>query len=395
MEISAKVSEFRDRLKLHRRALHRLAEPSGREFRTQKYIFDALCAAGLEPLTVNTGVIVDIRGVKSTHNAQRTTHNTSQFSILNSQLGVLALRADIDALCINEQNDVEYKSLTPGVMHACGHDGHAAMLLCAAEMFTKYEPSRNVRLIFQPAEEGYGGAAAMIEKGVLDGVREIYALHLDPALNEGVFATAGGPLMAGADEFNVEFSGVSAHCAEKEKGRDALYAAALYITGVEELAKKYPKNLLHTGRAEGGTVRNAVAGRAIAYSTLRFFDNAERTSFMADLETLLNGIAKKTGAMYKISDRSVYPPLINHAQCADYVRSRIPAVPAKPRFTAEDFSEYLLRVPGCFTWMGVHTGGTAKRLHAADFDFDESALLYGLEFYQRIANHKVKSKRNK
>ncbi|MDR1093074.1 MAG: amidohydrolase [Clostridiales bacterium] len=401
MELSVHVLEFRDKLKEHRRALHRLAEPSEKEFKTQRYILGTLRSLGFKPQKINTGAVLDIpaasrNGGGDGDNNPAASRNGGSDIDTNpdiaaapanrEQNGLIALRADIDALCIHEQNNVEYKSLTPGVMHACGHDGHTAVLLCVAELFRNRPPARAVRLIFQPAEEGAGGAAKLIERGVLKGVGEIYGLHVDPSLPAGTYSGAAGPVMAGMVEFDVEFKGLGVHCAERGTGKDALMAAALYITGAEELVKRYPRNLLHTGKAEGGTVRNAVAERAAAHSTLRYFENETRDRLFAEVKGLLDGIAAKTGVTYEIRRSGAYPPVVNDAAAVETVKARVPLAVLEPRFGAEDFAEYLQRVPGCFVNFGVNTGGLVKKLHATDFDFDEAALLWGLEFFDRIVN---------
>ena len=366
MIISPDIEKLLSVLTLYRRDLHRIAELSEKEFKTQKYICGVLDGLKIKHKSYDTGVVCDISG--------------------NNHKRLIALRADMDALGIKEEGGAAYKSETEGVMHACGHDGHMAMLLAAAGYFKKNKPDYDLRLIFQPAEEGAGGAAKLIEAGALKGVDEIYALHLKPSLPIGQIAVSAGTIMAGVAEFDIDFKGAAAHCAEKEKGADAVMAGALFITGAAELMKPYQhNNLFHIGAVKGGSVRNAVADSMKLMCTLRFFDPVAREEIMQKLSGLLCDIRKKTGADSHITVTALYPPLKNGRDAVDYVKRCVPdTLDAAPEYTAEDFSEYLLQVKGCFAWLGTCDGGEVKKLHSGDFDFDERALLYGMQYYKQI-----------
>lgn len=367
LTLSRDIESLLPAVTLHRRALHRIPELSNKEFLTQRYIAKELDKLKLKYKKLGTGIVCDILG--------------------RSRKRLVALRADMDALAIREENETEYKSVHEGVMHACGHDGHMAMLLAAAGYFKENKPEFDLRLIFQPAEEGASGAEKLIEQGVLGRVDEIYALHLSPSLPSGEIALSAGPIMAGAVECDIEFRGVSAHCAEKEKGADAVYAASLFITRAQKLMEAYKDaNLFHVGAAAGGSVRNAVAADMKLLCTLRFFDVTAREEIMQKLAGLLIDIEKETAVDYLVTVRAVYPPLVNDTDAVGYVKRCVPGImPAVPSFTAEDFAEYLLRVKGCFAWLGTYSGnGEPKKLHNGGFDFDERALLYGLQYYKEI-----------
>ncbi len=366
MVVSSDIEALLPQLILHRRGLHRIAELSEKEFRTQSYIAAALDSLKIKYKKHGTGIVCDIRG--------------------KSHKRLIALRADMDALGISEENEAAYRSVTDGVMHACGHDGHMAMLLCAAKYFTLNAPDFDLRLIFQPAEEGAGGAEKLIAAGVLHGVHEIYALHLKPSLPVGTIAVSPGAVMAGVVEFDISFAGVSAHCAEKQNGVDALMAGALFVTGARDVLSPYRHNsLFHVGAAQGGTVRNAVAADMRLLCTLRFFDPVMREEIMQKLSLLLEDIRRETGAESRVTVSAVYPPLRNDGDAVNYVRHCVPGlIDAAPEYTAEDFSEYLLKVKGCFAWLGTYGGGEMKKLHNGRFDFDENALLYGMQYYKQI-----------
>ena len=367
MVLSKDIESFLPLVTLHRRALHRIPEIAHCEFLTQEYITGELDKLKLKYKRHGTGVVCDLAGA-------------------NKKIRV-GLRADMDGLAVRELNGVEYKSAREGFMHACGHDGHMAMLLAAAAYFKENKPDFNLRLIFQPAEEGGGGAEKLIENGVLKGVDSIFALHLDPALETGKIAVSAGVIMAGEAAFDIEFAGVSAHCAQREKGADAVLAVALFITRAREMMKRYDNNnLFHVGRASGGGMRNVIAPDMKLLCTLRFFDGAAREEIMQKLTGLLTAIKDETGADHRLTVGIAYPPLRNDARAVEYVRSRVgETAEAVPAYASEDFAEYLLRVTGCFAWLGAYPGtGGQKKLHNGNFDFDEKALLYGLEYYKRI-----------
>ena len=194
--------EMLDYLKYVRRSLHKIPELFHQEFLTQKFIVTELDKLKIKYKKIKTAVIAEIEGIDSKT--------------------LLAFRADMDALPITEQNDTDYKSEHIGKMHACGHDGHMAVLLGVAKYFSETKPSVNLRLIFQPAEECEGGAEMLIENGVLKGVNAIFGLHLSPEYPVGVIATDAGAIFAGACDFHIIFEGTSGHCADYQKHIDAI-----------------------------------------------------------------------------------------------------------------------------------------------------------------------------
>lgn len=321
-----------------------------------------------------------------------TTHDTGVIARIDCQKQkTVAYRADMDALPMEEVNTCDYRSEVPGVMHACGHDGHTALLLG----FARYcrlnldKLAVNIVLIFQPAEESIGGAERMIAAGALSGVQEIYAVHVSPDISAGTIALCGGAAMAGAYEFDLEFYGKSSHGAQKDKGADALAACMETVMGIEAGLPRHlrDKALFHTGRVSGGTARNIVADRCSANCTFRYFEKKHLTEFMSVVDANINYAGSRYGVRGERVQVSHYIPLFNSRVCADKIRRLYPGVVEAPRqYTAEDFAFYADKVKGCLVWLGVNTGEEPKkRLHSPDFDFDESALIYGLQLYIYLA----------
>lgn len=348
-----------------RRDLHKIPELSFCEFDTSKYITDFLDKLNVSYKKIGTGVYVDFIGEDKTK--------------------TIGLRSDMDALPIIEKVEVDFKS-TNGNMHACGHDGHMAMLLVVCKLLSKTKPKFNVRVIFQFAEEGDGGAEKMIEKGVLKGVDEIYALHLSPELNKGEIATNYGALFAGAVEFDVITLGVSSHCAEPEKGKNALKAMVDFLYGFDEYIKPYQKNtLLHYGAVSAGRARNIVCDNATSLCTLRYFDINQQESIMMNIANSLVRLDKKYGTSHTVNVKSVYPPLLNSAVAVDNVKKVVDElIMCDAKYTAEDFAFYSQIIPACMCWLGIKDKDYSSPLHSELFGFNEDALLYGIEFYKRL-----------
>lgn len=347
-----------------RRKLHAIAELSGAEYKTSAFIADELKRFGYKPKTVGTGVYCDVgRGG-----------------------GRLAFRADIDALPICE--DVEATGMSDcaanGVMHACGHDGHTANLLNVARIIGG-KSDVPLRFIFQHDEEIAGGSVALIENGVLDGVSEIYALHLCPELDVGKVGYCYGGMFAGCCEFDISFAGISGHCAEPQKCADAVRAAVTVANKAFALADT-DGLLVNIGKISGGYARNIVSDGCTTECTLRFYDTTRCEAFMIELERAALTADDLFGTRHDLTTVAVYPPLVNDALCVDKVRSimgdRCVAVP--PRFTAEDFANYLEKMRGCMVWLGVRSEGHTAPLHSKAFSFDESALLTGTELFLKL-----------
>lgn len=363
------IMEMLDYLIFARRSLHKIPELFHQEFLTQKFITQQLDSFKIKYKTIKTAVIADVDGIdKKTR---------------------LAFRADMDALPIAEQNQADYKSIHDGMMHACGHDGHMAMLLGLAKYLAYNKPAVNVRLIFQPAEECQGGAEMLIEKGALKDVDAIFGLHLSPEYPIGTIATDAGAIFAGACDFYIIFEGKSGHCADYQKYIDAIRAGNEFYNQAHNLykSKHQANSLFHIGKITGGSASNIVADYARYDCTYRFFDEAQQEDFMMRLEDILIEIQKQTGASHRVVVENYYPPLVNSTHIVQMLKRKFEIVQARPKYTAEDFAYYLKKVSGAFAWLGVGDERHTAPLHSPEFDFDEKALLTGLNYYIKIAQN--------
>lgn len=351
-----------------RERLHSNPETAFQEFETQKLITAELDQFGIQYRTVKTGVIADI----------------------GCGNNIIAFRCDMDALAITEAGDAPYKSRCEGVMHACGHDGHTAMLLGLAKYLSEHDVNRHVRLIFQPAEEGDGGAMTMVDAGCLDGVSEIYAIHVAPGIPEEVFGICRGANMAGTVEFDINVTGNGAHAAHKQSGIDAVSALVSIIQGLGILEEDVAAEdmLLHVGKIEGGTARNIVASSARLEATFRYFDTDKRDSVMYAISRIVKSCDDACRTKSQVNVKTVYIPVVNHDGALDRIRrSGLDIVEIPRQFTAEDFAFYVNQVPGAIMWLGV--GERASGLHTPQFDFDSKCLTAGLDMYLRLLSDRT------
>ncbi len=302
-----------------------------------------------------------------------------------------AFRADMDALPVSEQTNAAYASQNPGVMHACGHDGHMAMVLALAEEIGRCldRLPRNVLLVFQPAEETTGGAAIVCRSGVFSQYHcdRIFGFHLWPDLPKGVIAGRAGPLLARSSEVTVEITGKSSHIAKSEDGRDALLSAAEFVCGADRLLRETlaPQGpcLLRFGKLDSGTVRNAISGSATILGSLRVYTENLFQAAKAGMKALAEKIGQETGCVFQIHLSEGYPPVWNDENLYRLARTALPSLVEldKPLLIAEDFSFYQKTLPGLFLLLGT---GTGIPLHASTFDFDESVLTVGLKAYETL-----------
>ena len=302
------------------------------------------------------------------------------------------LRFDMDALPIQEISDAPYRSQHAGVMHACGHDGHTAIGLGVATLLSRQRQRLfgRVKLIFQPAEEGLGGAMAMIQDGVLQQPAPDYAfgLHLWNQLAFGQVAIQAGPLLAAADEFSLTIIGRGSHGAMPHEGIDAVVVAAQVVmalqTIVSRLVDPTETAVLTIGTIHGGQAFNVLAGDVTMTGTVRTFDANIRQQVWQGIETLVHGICQAYGATFALRQAGcAAPATVNDPRATATMRQAAQALadatqvtPIKPLMIAEDMSEFLQRVPGCFALLGA--GPHPHPHHNAGFDFDERALPVGV-----------------
>jgi len=367
-----------------RRHLHRHPELGYAERETAAFVRERLLALGLEPsppLAGGTGLTALIRG--------------------RSDGPTVALRADMDALPIQEDAATPYASTRPGVAHLCGHDGHTAMLLGAAALLAQRPPARgHVKLLFQPAEEGGGGAARMIEDGALEGptVEAIYALHVDPRLPTGRTGVVVGPANAAADTIEIEVVGAGGHAAYPHLSVDAVAVAAQVVTALQHVVSRHTDPLLPLvltiGTIHGGFASNVIAPSVTMQGTVRSFDPALRERLPALIERVVQGVVAAHGATAHVGYERGYPATVNDAQLLPEFEAASTAVVGAggnalmaPTMGAEDFSYYALRVPGMIGRLGVRSEalGFVHPLHHPRFDLDEDALPLGAALLAEVA----------
>ncbi len=362
-----------DRLREHRRALHRIPELGYEERETHDYLMDHLKALAPDDLRVLAGT-----GIRAVFSGGRPGH-------------VLAFRADMDGLPVQEQTGCAFASTHPGRMHACGHDGHMANLLTFAEWLSAHRDTLpgSAVLLFQPAEETVGGAKRMIEEGALKDpdVEAVYGLHMMPDVPKGKIAVCAGPIMAQACEMDIVIHGKSVHGATPHLGRDAISAMGhlltLLQTTVGRSVDPCAQAVVTIGRVNAGEQRNILADRAEMQGIVRTFSNAVYEGLEARIRDDLKGIEAAFGVQTEYIRRVYYPCTQNDPAEFERVRALLGPYfePARPKMTAEDFSYYQLEVPGVYAFCGCLDDAHKSALHAPTFDFDEAALVPGLAFF--------------
>lgn len=301
----------------------------------------------------------------------------------------IAFRADMDALPVTENTSLPFASTHPGKMHACGHDGHMAILLeLARRLAAKKDLPHNVLLVFQPAEETSGGARELCETGLFEkyNVTAIFGLHLWPGLPAGEIFSRKQGLMSRSCEVTVEITGRSAHIAKASQGLDATAAATEFYCRAARLEASLPPEtfrLLKFGKLQSGTVRNALSGSARLEGSLRAFRDEDFETLRNGLMTIAKEVETDTGCAVKLHMNDGYPAVMNPPALYDKVCAAAPLRQLDaPAMTTEDFSWYQKFLPGLFCFLGI---GDTPALHADNFDFDESLLLKGADFFEKLA----------
>lgn len=360
-----------------RRDFHEYPEISQHEVETSRKVAAYLREMGCDEVVENVGgygVIGVIKGKEAG--------------------GVVALRADMDALQIQEMNDVEYKSRNDGVMHACGHDNHMTGLLGAAKLLcaNRDQIHGTVKLVFQPAEEmsPVGGSRGMLESGYLDDIGAIYGLHVWPDLPHGKVGVKAGPLMAATDHFTITIHGKTAHGAKPNQGIDAVVLGAQFVMAAQTFVSRKVDPLDNAvvtfGIFNAGTRYNIIAGECVLDGTVRTLNEDTRDMIEDSMRKLLDGICLQSGATADIVYGRGYPALVNHDKDAALIRKTAISLFGEdgvmdvknPAMPAEDFSFYLKEKEGAFVWLGTGKEGVEPwPLHNSRFDVDEDILWRG------------------
>ena len=382
--LSNKVVALKDKLIQLRRDFHQHPELGLEETRTALVVADHLEQMGLmvKRGVGRTGVVGLLEG--------------------NRPGKTLMLRADMDALPIQEENNISYRSQNPGVMHACGHDANMAVLLVVAEVLTAYRHKirGRVKFVFQPGEEGFAGARLMIEDGVLEHpvVDAAFGLHLSTSLPLGVMGTCDGPMMASMDSFTIKVEGKGAHAAQADLGVDSILISSGVISALQTLiSREVPPTtplVLHIGSIHGGTAFNVVAESVELKGTVRTFDEELRASIPDRMNRLIEGVASAMRGTHQLDYQCGYPVLINDEAMTLIVKDSIIEIVGRegymniqPRMTSDDMAFFHQKVPGCYFYVGAANAekGLTMPHHNARFDFDEAALVLGAQTMSWVA----------
>jgi amidohydrolase len=351
-----------------RRDLHRHPELAFAEHRTAALIAERLRRAGLAPRTGvgKTGITADF--------------GTGE--------GIVLIRSDMDGLPIEEANDVPYRSIEKGRMHACGHDGHVAIGLAVAERLASRPPRGRIRSLFQPAEEGANGALAMTDDGALDQVRAALGLHLWNQIPTGTVGVARGPMMAAVDEFEIVVRGKGGHGAAPHETIDVVLAAARIVEALQSIVSREISPLqsavVTVGRIAGGNAFNAIPESVSLLGTVRSFDAEVWRSLPEKMERIVKGIAAACGASHHIDYRRLSRAVVNDTRITSLLVDTASELLGEENVDTdvrtmggEDMSVYLERVPGCFFFVGSAPAGGHRPHHSPFFDIDERSLAIG------------------
>lgn len=376
------LSANQEAMKTWRHHMHRHPEVAFDEHKTASYIAGLLREWGYEVT----------EGVGKTGVVARMRCGDSKKSI--------GLRADTDALAVQEANDSDHKSTIEGKSHTCGHDGHSAMLLGAAQHLARTRAfNGTVNLIFQPAEEIMGGAAAMIQDGLFERfpMDAVFGLHNWPGLPLGQIAVHHGPVMACADRFDIEVRGHGAHAAMPHQGVDPVLAGAALVQALQSVVSRNadPQDaaVLSVTQFHAGDAYNVIPDVARIGGTVRAFRPEVRAQVKDAMQRVCAGIGAAFGANVNFEYRRGYPPTINSHAEADFCAQAAAEVcgkahvliDPKPSMGAEDFSYFLQEKPGCYIWLGNGPGEGGCTLHNPHYDFNDEAIPYGVAYWVRLA----------
>jgi len=367
----ARANELKGELIRLRRAIHRHPELGFREVKTAALIAETLESLGIK---VQTGVA-----------------KTGVIGYLGEGGPVVAIRADMDALPIQELNEVSYRSQVPGVMHACGHDAHVAIVLGAAMLLKEMELKGEVRLLFQPSEEhpyeeGKSGAPRMVEEGVMERVGAILALHVDAETDSGVVKISPGPMAAAVDSFEATIMGRGCHGAYPHRGVDPIFIAGEVILAIQGIVSRridpVKQAVISIGTIHGGTAENIIPEEVELTGTIRSFEQGVREQLQTELEKAFQ-VARTLSGDFRLTIEGGYPVMVNEERMAGLIREvaidllgEEKVLAKEPSMGAEDFSYFLAQAPGALFRLGIKRG-EMRPGHSPHFDLDEEALPIG------------------
>jgi hippurate hydrolase len=383
MPIINRIADFHAEMTQWRHQIHAHPETAFAEHQTAEFVAERLASFGIsvERGIAGTGVVGTLRGSAPGRRA-------------------IALRADMDALHIDEQNAFAHASQQSGRMHACGHDGHTAMLLGAAKHLAE---TRNfagtIHFIFQPAEENEGGARVMIEEGVFDKypVDAVYGMHNWPELPVGRFAIQPGPMMAAFDIFEITITGRGGHAAMPHLAVDPIVVAAQVVNGLQTIASRNTHPLesavVSVTQIHGGDTWNVIPETVVLRGTTRSFSPDVRDQMEPRIRRIADGACRSYGADMELRYERRYPPTLNAAVETEFAATAAAAIVGEgnvrrdmlPSMGAEDFAFFLEKKPGAYIWIGNGTAEGGGMLHSPHYDFNDAILPLGASYWVRLA----------
>ena len=367
-----------------RHHVHAHPETAFEETNTTKFIIEKLKSFGINELYTEfapTGVVGIIKG--------------------NKDGRWIALRADIDALDIIEENKIAYCSTIPGKMHACGHDGHTATLLGTAKYLSEHRDfAGTVVVIFQPAEENEGGARVMVENGLFERfpIEAVYGIHNQPNMQLNHFYVTHGPMMASYDVFEIKITGVGAHAAAPHLSKDTILTATQIVNGLQSIVSRNVDPLsslvVSVTQIHSGDTWNVIPQQAVIRGTVRTFDAQVQDMAENRIKQIATGIASTFEAKAEVDYQRRYPATINHAKQAEIAIKAAQNVVGEtnviidptPSMGAEDFAFMLKKIPGAYVWLGA---GQGANLHNPAYNFNDEVLTTGVEYFIEIVKQEL------
>ncbi|MGC8565512.1 MAG: M20 metallopeptidase family protein [Thermoplasmata archaeon] len=386
--ILEKAKSYESKIIELRRVLHQHPEIAHKEYETQKILMEYLEPLGLEIKKIaGTGIVATIKG-----KGEKT----------------VALRADMDGLPIREENDIPFKSLNDGFMHACGHDNHMSMVYGATLVLNdmKDKIKGNVKLLFQPAEEEgtIGGAKPMIEEGALENVNYILGMHVWPELQEGILGLRSGPFFAAADTIRIEIIGKGGHGAKPDLAVDSIMVSSKVIEALHTISSREIDPLepfvITIGSIKGGTAHNIIPEKVELLGTVRTMEKNTRNGMEKRLRRIISGITLAFNANFNLEYIYGYPILVNDPWVTDFMKNVASGVigennvvQAKQTMGGEDFAYYLEKVPGTFMVLGTYNEklGYVHGVHTSRFNVNEKILPIGSSIFAEGAIQLLKN----
>jgi amidohydrolase len=382
--ISNSINDLKSEMIAWRHHIHAHPETAFEEVKTTQFIIEKLQSFGITQLYTDfapTGVVGVIKG--------------------NKEGRWIALRADIDALDIIEENNIDYCSTISGKMHGCGHDGHTAILLGTAKYLSDHRDfSGTVVVIFQPAEENEGGARVMVENGLFDRfpIEAVYGIHNQPNMQLNHFYINHGPMMASYDVFEIKITGIGAHAAAPHLGKDTILTATQIVNGLQSIVSRNADPLsslvVSVTQIHSGDTWNVLPQHAVIRGTVRAFSAQVQDMTESRIKQIATGIAATFEAKAEVDYQRRYPATINHAKQAQIAMTAAKKVVGEdhliidpnPSMGAEDFAFMLQKIPGAYVWLGA---GSGANLHNPAFNFNDEVLTTGVSYFIAIVNQEL------